>query len=165
MLETGFEPFMVHTEEMPQLNRNLAQETTVTRYGRIVKPSQEAIASQMLDGEDTLTHNLAYNFDCESDIFAIFSAAEESEELKMMHVSFYIMVWILGINFLTFNQISLHDNTTGELLRKIPINVSLRGSIFKAECKLILDGVNIFAGVRNESFTHGRLLSLVEVFS
>lgn len=99
MLEKGFEPFMVHTEEMPQFNRFLARETNITRSGRTVKKSlaaQEAIASQILDDENTLTHDLSISLDSESNIFAIFSvAAEKPEQLKMMHVSINCKVWLL----------------------------------------------------------------------
>lgn len=82
---------MVHTEKMPQLNNFLARESNVTRSGRTVRRSlaaQEAIASQILDEENTLTHDLSISLDCESNIFAIFAvAADQPEQLKMMHVS------------------------------------------------------------------------------
>jgi hypothetical protein len=91
LLEKGIKPLLVHTEKMPQCS--ITQDTYVTRSGRRARRSsaaQEATASQTLDKE--ITHSLSFDLDYESDIFAIFSVAEEKpEQLKMMHVCVFFV--------------------------------------------------------------------------
>ncbi|CAB3366598.1 Hypothetical predicted protein [Cloeon dipterum] len=147
--DDGLKTLLLHEEEMPKWYSSLRSTNDTTRSGRTVRKSlaaREALESQILEEENTLTHDLSISLDSESNILAIFAIiAKGPEQIRMLHIALY-------------------DNSTGKLLRKIPLEMAYSSSLFNVTCNLTLDGVNILAEVRDKSFMNGCLLNLVEIF-
>ncbi|XP_059474177.1 DDB1- and CUL4-associated factor 17-like [Neocloeon triangulifer] len=144
--KNGLQPFLTHVEEVPKCFTPSAS-ANVTRSGRTVRKSlvaREALESQLLEEDGTLTHDLSISHDPESNIFAIFAITYVGpEQLKMLHVTLY-------------------DNATGQVLRRIPLDTVHNSCLFNVTCNLTLDGVNMLAEVRDRTCMHGTLLNLVE---